>query len=89
MRAYSLDLRKKIIEAVEPSATSSGGIRCAALHITLRFEQTRPEADAKGGYSQPVIAWLLPHPGSLCLSANRSWWREECKSIIMITAQKA
>ena len=49
MRAYSLDLRKKIIEAVEPSTTSTGEVRCAALHITLRFEQTRPEADAKGG----------------------------------------
>jgi hypothetical protein len=49
MHAYSLDLRMKIIEAVEPSTTSTGGIRCAALRITLRFEQTRPEADAKGG----------------------------------------
>jgi hypothetical protein len=49
MRAYPLDLRKKIIEAVEPSTTSTGEVRCAALHITLRFEQTRPEADVKGG----------------------------------------
>ena len=49
IRAYPLDLRKKIIEAVEPSTTSTGGIRCATLRITLRFEQTRPEADAKGG----------------------------------------
>ena len=49
MCAYSLDLRKKVIEAVEPSTPSTGEIRCAALHITLRFEQTRLEADAKGG----------------------------------------
>jgi hypothetical protein len=33
----------------KPPTTSTGGIRCADLRITLRFEPTRPEVDAKGG----------------------------------------